>query len=171
VLGLSIVLAKGQLLGHVPTTTGYAAFLGGLGIVSGVFGIITVFVHIFDGNIPLVAEGLVMLLFIAGGVTMAIMIKGGQCNDFEFTATNKIINCGGFATTKNGKTLWYDICGLDQYKNTDGDEAPPEWIEKAAKIMQQRCESATADYGLMFAVVLFSALALGLGYAWRRHHK
>jgi Membrane-associating domain len=150
----------------VPTTTSYAAFLGGLGMVAGVFGIVTVFVHIFDGIIPLIVEGLATLLFIAGGVTMAIMVKGGQCNDFNFVATNKIINCGGTMERINGTRWWTGICGLDYYKK--GEEAPPDWIKKASKLLQQRCEEATADYGLMFAIVLLSAVVLWLGFVWRR---
>jgi hypothetical protein len=167
VLGLSITLAKGQLVGHVPTTTSYASFLGALGMVAGAFGIIAVFVHIFDGIILLAFEGLVTLLFIAGGVTMAVMIKGGKCNDFIFTATNKIINCGGTMEMIDGDHWWFGICGLEYYNK--GEIAPPGWIDKSSKILRQRCEEATADYGLMFAIVLLSAVALGLGYVGRRN--
>jgi hypothetical protein len=165
VLGLSITLAKGQLLGNVPGITKYAVFLGGQGMVSSAFGIATVFVRVFDGIILLAVEGLVTLLFIVGGITMAVMMKGSQCNDFTYASTNKIINCGGILGIINGEYWWFGLCTLDEYR---GAEVPPAWEKRASQVLQQRCVKATANYGLIFALVLSSAVALGLGYVWRR---
>jgi len=162
VLGLSITLAKGQLLGHVPTTTEYSAFLGGLGMIAGAFGILTVFVHIFDGIIALAVDGVVAMLFIAGGAAMAIMLKGGKCNDVEFIARNKIVNCGAVFSTIDGQQ-WVDgLCGVDGKSSLDSQAA------KVTKILQTRCDEATADFGLMFAVVATTFLALALNYMWKR---
>jgi hypothetical protein len=134
-------------------------------MVAGAHGIVAVLLRVFDGIIFFIIEGIVTLLFIAGGVTMAVMIRGGKCNDFVFTAYNKIINCGGSIEIIDGNRWWYGLCTLENYY---GDVAPPGWTERASKVLQQRCEEATADYGLMFVVVLLSVAAIGLGYYWRR---
>lgn len=164
-LGLSITLAKGQIVGKVPIITSYAAFLGGLGMVTGAFGVIAVFKRVFNDLVPLVIQGIVILLFSVGGAVMAAMIHGGNCNDFYFAGTNKILNCGGRTEIIDGERWWIAICGLG---GTGGRINPPGWEEKASKMLQKRCERATADYALMFAIVLLSGIALGLGHVWKR---
>lgn len=131
-LGLSITLAKGQVVGKIPTTTGYATFLGGLGMVASAFGIINIFVDKFGGIIVLAVEGLATLLFIAGGVAMAVMIKGGDCKDFFSAATNKIINCGGTYELNNNWCWWTGLCTLDTFHRET--EAPHVGVEKARKV-------------------------------------
>jgi len=166
VLGLSITLAKGQIVGSAPSATSYATFLGVLGMVSGAFGIFTVFINVFDGIIVLIIEGLVTMLFIAGGIALAVMLKGGQCDDVYFTVPNKILNCGVTVETYNGESWLANLCVHDEWPV--GKEALASWAMKVYKILQQRCQEATADYALIFVIVLSSIIALWLGHAWRR---
>jgi len=162
VLGLSITLGKGQVVGHWPTTYSYAAFLGGFGMIAGAFGILCVFVHLFDHTIiNLAIDGVVALLYIAGGAALAIQLKGG-CTNVLSMLHNKLINCGAVITTIDGEE-WFDgLCGVTQ-KTTFND-----LINKEAGWLHQRCSEATADYGLMFGVVLTTLLAVGLTLLWRR---
>jgi Membrane-associating domain len=163
VLGLSITLIKGQRIGGAPATTGYSAFLGGLGLVSSTLGLVTIFVHIFDHAIfPLAIDGLVTLLYIAGGVAMAIQLKGGRCTQLSFMANNKILNCGATVVSYDKLIYWDGLCGLDERSTPDN------WPDKVATALLQRCQEATADFGLIFGMAGLSFIALGLGYAWRK---
>ena len=67
-LGLSISLARGQVVGSAPATTGYAAFTGGFGLLASLIGIASVFVSALDGLVTWVVDGLASLLFLAGGI-------------------------------------------------------------------------------------------------------
>jgi hypothetical protein len=140
-------------------------------MVAGVFGMICVFVGALEGLVFLIAEGLVLLLFTAGGVIMAVTIKGGKCGDVMFTGNNTVINCGGRVWPEN-KHVYYDtVCGLQGYKGEPDTDIPPEWVAKVKRSLQQRCEGATADYSLMFAMIILLAMALALGHVWRRKSK
>jgi len=166
ILGVSVQLAKGQLLGHIPTTTGYAAFLGGLGLIAGAYGLVNVFIPLFEGTpiLNIAIDGFVTLLFLAGGIVVAIAIKGGKCGlqDIEFLLKNKLINCGATFETVQGTEFSAGLCGYNPKLSTN-DLGLAE-----IKALRNRCDEFTADYGLMFAVAILSILAIVMGLAWRK---
>jgi len=166
ILGLSVQLAKGQLLGRIPTTTGYAAFLGGLGLLAGAYGLVNVFIPLFEGTpiINIAIDGFVTLLFLAGGIIVAITIKGGKCGleDIDFLIRSKLINCGAIFQTVQGTEVSYGLCGYNP-KLSDND-----LVVQETKALRNRCDEFTADYGLMFAVAVLSIFAIVMGLAWRK---
>jgi occludin/MAL family lipid-associated protein len=68
VLGLSITLAKGQVIGSVPATTGYGSFTGGLGILAAIIGFAALSTDFLEGIISWAIDGLAGVAFLAGGI-------------------------------------------------------------------------------------------------------
>jgi len=97
VLALSIKLIKGQNYGGSPATTSYAAFVGGLGIVVAVFGVLSqILAALRDSIIIAIVDLLASLFFLAGGVAMAVALGPGvnSCNNKLYRENNKIIDGG-----------------------------------------------------------------------------
>lgn len=67
-----MTLAKNQEIGAVPAATGYAAFTGGIGIVSALLGITSLFFESLEGLISWAVDGLAALALLAGGIVCGI---------------------------------------------------------------------------------------------------
>lgn len=123
VLGLSISLAKGQGFGKVPPETGYAAFTGGLGIVAGLLGIISLFVENLDGVITWLVDGVASVALLAGGIVRfpftnicsstytpqiyAVGLKHTNCNNWLTLAANKLLSGGCYNDNDGDKMCWW----------------------------------------------------------------
>ncbi|PLB48535.1 hypothetical protein P170DRAFT_465849 [Aspergillus steynii IBT 23096] len=114
VLGLSVALAKGQSVGSAPAITGYAAFTGGLGIVASLVGVAAFFISSLDGLISWAVDGLASLVFLAGGIAYAVILKDADCSDVSTTWDNQILS-GGCVKVDGDKTCSFG--GEDKLKS------------------------------------------------------
>jgi len=138
VLGLSVDLAKGQVVGNTPATTGYSAFTGGLGIIAAVVGILALFIDALDGIITWAIDALASVCFLAGGIAIAIGLRGTDCSDPTTLYKNDLLNCGSTNIKKEGTLSW---C---KDKNT----------------LSQRCRQDTADAAFEFMAFIICAALL-----------
>ncbi|KAF9883248.1 hypothetical protein FE257_003804 [Aspergillus nanangensis] len=127
VLGLSVSLAKGQVLGNVPPVTGYAAFTGGLGIIAAIVGVTALFVSSLEGLITWALDGVACLAFLAGGIAFAVILRATDCGS-RFTTEDNMITSGGCQRMRGE---WY--CGYVKSPDT----------------LKSRCTSAKADSAFM----------------------
>ncbi|KAI6383618.1 hypothetical protein MCOR25_000071 [Pyricularia grisea] len=146
VLGLSVTLAKHQRYGSPPAETSFASFTGGFGIIVAAIGVASMFVDAIPTLVPLVAEGLAALFFLAGGIALAVAMKGVSCDGGIGTDAylarwfNKILNGGCPTTTR---------CYV-----SDKDFATD---EEANDSLKARCVRTQADFAFQF-IALFAAL-------------
>lgn len=75
VLGLSVTLAKHQVVEGPPAETSFASFTGGFGVFAAAVGIAAIFLEAIPSLVPLALDGLSALFFLAGGiVSLALSI-------------------------------------------------------------------------------------------------
>lgn len=68
ILGLSVDLIRGHKIGGAPSTLQYSAFLGGVGILGAIIGILSSWVEVLQTLIGTGIDGVIALLNIAGGI-------------------------------------------------------------------------------------------------------
>jgi hypothetical protein len=68
ILGLSVTLIRGHQWGDLPSTLGYAAFLGGITIIAALVGVAAYWIHFLEGIVGAAIDVIVALLNIAGGI-------------------------------------------------------------------------------------------------------
>ncbi|KAF2093659.1 hypothetical protein NA57DRAFT_81159 [Rhizodiscina lignyota] len=133
VLGLSVSLAKGQAPGFsVPATTAYSSFTGGFGMVVALIGLISIFVEFLQGIVMLVLDALASLIFLAGGIAVAIGLRGVSCGNVDEMFKNSLLNGG--CTKAHGETeCYYGQIPVDRTDQLTG-----------------RCRKDEADSAFMF---------------------
>jgi len=141
VLGLSVTLAKGQIINSPPATTGYGTFTGGLGVLAAVIGAAALFVGSLEGIISWALDGLAGIAFLAGGIAFAVGLRGTDCSNVATTWDNDIIS-GGCATVQ-GQTE----CAYIDLNETDK--------------LHSRCTSAKADAAFMFLGFILCMCVIG----------
>lgn len=143
VLGLSVSLAKGQAPSEfkapgVPATTGYSSFAGGFGMLIALIGFISIFVEFLQGIVMLVLDTLGSLIFLAGGIAVAVGLRGVSCGNSVDTYNNNLLNGGLSSISKlkvdGFKLAWKDV---DQRKS--------------------RCQMDEADSAFMFMSFIICA--------------
>lgn len=161
VLGLSVSVAKGQAPkgnfyeydSNVPATTAYSSFVGGFGMFVAIVGIASLFVEFLQGIIMLVLDGLASLIFLAGGLAVAIGLRGVSCGNLKQEEDNDLINGGKWTRKGEDNAPWGD--GIV-------DQRGPGW-------MKGRCQMLEADSAFMFLGFIVS---LGLiAYAFFRGNR
>ncbi|KAK2032857.1 hypothetical protein LX32DRAFT_635934 [Colletotrichum zoysiae] len=135
VLGLSVDLVKGQLLGDAPTTTKYGTFTGGFGLAVAILGLAATFIDAIPALVVMAADALSGLLLLGGGIAFAIGLRGVTCTTerLEAIRENELIN-GGSVKYKEEKALHEDMTTARLFAN---------------------CKKATADQALQFVTVGF----------------
>lgn len=68
VLGISVNLARDQLIDSPPPATSYAAFCGGFGTLAALVGIVTIFASSLEGIVTWALDGLSSLTMLASGI-------------------------------------------------------------------------------------------------------
>jgi hypothetical protein len=74
ILGLSVTVIRGHHWGSLPSSIGYAAFVGGVTILASLVGIAATWVSFLQGVAGLALDGLVALLNIIGGIVRPILL-------------------------------------------------------------------------------------------------
>lgn len=144
VLSLSVQLAKGQLVGSVPATTGYDAFVGAFLMLDCIIGMTSLGVAFLAGPAMWLIDTLVALTALAGGIATAVELKGVSCSNAEGMFYNPLINGGMF-----------------KYK---GQETPLITLSQATS----RCKMNKADTAFMFFGFAITVACLIVGFL---HHQ
>ncbi|KAF2430239.1 hypothetical protein EJ08DRAFT_660972 [Tothia fuscella] len=141
VLGLSISLIKGQHVGGAPIRQGYSAFAGALGMVAAIYGLVVVFVEslAFGGIVSWAVDGFTSLALLAGGIIMALGLRGTKCGD-QYTLYKNELIAGGNVPWKSGTAGYYH-----------GDPA----------MLKKRCTQNTAEVSFEFLACIFFVITLG----------
>ncbi|KAK2039548.1 hypothetical protein LZ31DRAFT_569293 [Colletotrichum somersetense] len=129
VLGLSVDLVKGQLLGDAPTTTKYGTFTGGFGLAVAILGLAATFIDAIPALVVMAADALSGLLLLGGGIVLTC-----TTDRLEAIMDNELIN-GGSVKYQEEKILHGDMA-------------------KAGPLLRN-CKKATADQALQFVTVGF----------------
>lgn len=141
--GLSTKAIRWQTVGHVPSATGYSAFVGAFAVLVGLIGLAVIFLTKLEKPM-VITDALAAALLFAGGVAYAVQLRGVDCSDGSkgSTTANELIN-GGCRTSKEyGGTR----CAFENYKELEG-----------------RCKTAEANAAFMFLSSLVAMTAIVLG--------
>jgi hypothetical protein len=68
ILGLSVTLIRGHHWGALPSSLGYAVFVGGVTIVASLVGVAATWVTVLEGIVGLAIDAVVAVLNVAGGI-------------------------------------------------------------------------------------------------------
>jgi hypothetical protein len=68
ILGLSVTLIRGHHWGALPSSLGYAVFVGGVTIVAALVGVAATWVTVLEGIVGLAIDAVVAVLNVAGGI-------------------------------------------------------------------------------------------------------
>jgi len=107
VLGLSVTLAKIQVVGSPPAETTFFSFAGAFGIIVGAIGILAIFIDKIPRVGLIVADTLASIFYLAGAIALTIALKPvSSCTSRSDVArterfNNKLLN-GGCITSKDG---------------------------------------------------------------------
>jgi hypothetical protein len=123
----------------VPATTEYSAFTGGFAMIVAAIGFVSLFVEFLQGIIMLVLDGLSALLFLAGGIAVAVGLRHTSCNNGQQMFDNDLIN-GGCTVQNKEKLCWYGSRPIDRSGSLKG-----------------RCQMQEADSAFMFLGLIIAA--------------
>ena len=145
VLGLSVTLAKHQVVEGPPAETSFASFTGGFGVFAAAVGIAAIFLEAIPSLVPLALDGLSALFFLAGGIALTMAMKGISCTstggeEDSIRYLNKILNGGCYTTTR---------CAITEGMRNS---------EDVANELKSRCVRAQADYSFQY-IAFIAALA------------
>ncbi|KAJ5391687.1 hypothetical protein N7509_007177 [Penicillium cosmopolitanum] len=146
VLVISILLARQQYYGKVPSQTNYAAFTGALGIIAAAIGFASMFIDRLKGIISWVLDGVTAISLLAAGIAYAVALRGTSCDDDKVggsTWDNPLISGG----------CYYDDDGA-------------KWCRDGG-VVKKRCTRATADAAFMFLACIACIGALVSSYITR----
>jgi hypothetical protein len=74
ILGLSVTLIRGHHWGSLPSSLGYAVFVGGVTIVAALVGVAAVWVTFLEGIVGLAIDVVVAILNAAGGIVSRLIL-------------------------------------------------------------------------------------------------
>ncbi|KAK3391130.1 marvel domain-containing protein [Podospora didyma] len=155
VLGLSITLIKAQQIGDAPTTTKYSSFTGGFGILVCAAGVLGLFISKIPDIAFLALDGILGILFLAGGIAWAIGLKGINCksiDDLGKMLDSPLIN-QGCTDLPDGR-----YCPIGNTGSTQ------ERIDR----LQASCQKGFTNEIFQFLCVAISLGVIGLGYVRMR---
>ncbi|KAF1984232.1 hypothetical protein K402DRAFT_406202 [Aulographum hederae CBS 113979] len=124
---------------YKPTQLTYAAFCGGFGIFAGLVGFVAIFFDKLDGIVTWVIDGLAALFFLAGGIAVAVAMKGVTCTDY----------------TK-------------EYCYTDDNDRPECQKLPYGDKLQGWCQMIEADAAFLFLAFIVCVGVFGLSFAMHR---
>jgi Membrane-associating domain len=165
-LALSVTLVKGQIEGSVPSILGFSAFLGALGMIVGFLGVAVLFFEPLQCK-PIaiwVVDGVLALFFAAGGIALAVELKGVDCNNWVAIMSNKVLNCGAQVSTIAGQQTFSSVC----VKGLGLGGSLLQLEEAAGPVLHKRCMEARADNVFVWLGFLASLGCLGLGIQFLR---
>ncbi|GKT43686.1 uncharacterized protein ColSpa_03867 [Colletotrichum spaethianum] len=129
VIGLSVDLVKGQVVGDAPTTTKYGTFAGGFGLAVAILGLASAFIDAIPALVVMAADALSGLLLLGGGIAFAIGLRGVTCDpktqeEYDMLSDNVLLN-GGAVRVKRSTAREEMTMGrlMDNCKKATADQA------------------------------------------------
>ncbi|KAI0013560.1 marvel domain-containing protein [Xylariaceae sp. FL0662B] len=152
VLGLSVTLAKQQIIGSPPSETSFSSFCGAFGIIVSLIGLAALWVDKIPDAVVLGGDGLASALYLAGGIALTVALRPvSSCTaDDDRSQWNRYINkllnggCEDVAGTP--------ICpgGTDEGQ------------------LSSRCQRVQADYVFEYLAFIFGVSIVALTFFLRR---
>ncbi|KAI0403443.1 hypothetical protein F4802DRAFT_289422 [Xylaria palmicola] len=155
VLGLSVTLASHQVVGVVPSPTGYGTFLGAVGFFASVFGLAGLWLDNIDEKILMTLDTVVSLLYLGGATFLTTAMSGvSSCTATDSTSiynrvTSDILS-GGCDITEGGMLCLHAV-------SPDGRDLTP-----------ARCLTALADITFEYVGFVFAMIMVCLGHVLSR---
>ncbi|KAI0113619.1 hypothetical protein GGR51DRAFT_568196 [Nemania sp. FL0031] len=151
VIGLSVTLAKQQVIGPVPPETGFGTFVGAAGFFASALGLADLWFDRINGMFLMGLDAFVSVLYLAGAISLTVAMKDvPSCTSASDLATylrgtNKILSGG---------------CVYD------GDDAlcPHALSADGKDLTIGRCQMAQVDFVLEYTGFVFGLLMLCVGY-------
>ncbi|KAI1367775.1 marvel domain-containing protein [Xylaria arbuscula] len=149
VLGLSVTLAKHQVVGSPPPETSFFSFAGAFGLIASAIGILAILIDKVPRIGVAVADGLASVFYLAGAIALTVALKPvSSCtshSDVQRAArfNNKLLN-GGCRTIKGDK---YCYAGSGAG-------------EKFDSYTPSRCQEVQADYVFGYLAAVFGVVSV-----------
>ncbi|GAP87717.1 putative acid phosphatase protein [Rosellinia necatrix] len=149
VLGLSVSLAKQQVIGSPPPETSFFSFAGAFGLIVSAIAILAIFVEKVPRVVVMAADALSSLFFLAGAIALTVALKSvPSCTSSSDEARgmrylNKLLNGG---------------C-----KNVDGSPYCPNAgsdTKHFDSYTSGRCQQVQADFVFGYAAFVFGVAAV-----------
>ncbi|KAI1420876.1 hypothetical protein F5Y12DRAFT_719095 [Xylaria sp. FL1777] len=155
VLGLSVTLAKHQVVDQVPAETGFSTFVGASGFLVSAVGMAALWFDRIEGKLLTGLDAIVSVFYLAAAIFLTVALKNvSSCTATddvsEYNRITNIILSGGCVTVAKGQACLY-ATGLDGKDLTIG-----------------RCQMARADYVFEYVGFIFGFAMIGIGYLLSR---
>ncbi|KAI3323868.1 hypothetical protein HD806DRAFT_534985 [Xylariaceae sp. AK1471] len=156
VLGLSVTLAKRQVIGSVPAETSFSTFAGAVGFFASTLGMAAMWFERVNSKVLMAIDTLVAILYLTGAISLMVAMKNiNSCTSTDNKAQayrylNKIIN-GGCKTAQDTLPLCPKAITSDGKDDTTGP-----------------CQMAQADYIFMAAGFIFGLAMIFMVYLLAR---
>lgn len=149
VLGISVTLAKQQVIGAVPPETGFGSFAGAFGLITCAVGLGSLWIDKIPTILVVGADALASIFYLAGGIALTVALQSvSSCTSTDDTITydrltNKLLSGG--CINKDGRLF----CASMDNENEKG---------------IGRCQSVQADYVFQFLGFIFGVGAIAIGW-------
>ncbi|GAW21686.1 hypothetical protein EKO27_g3110 [Xylaria grammica] len=149
VLGLSVTLAKQQVIGSPPTETSFFSFAGAFGLVVSGIGILAIFIEKIPRVGVIAADALASVFYLAGAIALTIALKPvSSCTSSSDLAgyqryNNKLLNGG----CEHVKGVDQPIC--PNARSGGGDD-----------YTSGRCQEVQADYVFGYIAFVFGVASV-----------
>ncbi|TGJ87360.1 hypothetical protein E0Z10_g1336 [Xylaria hypoxylon] len=147
VLGLSVTLAKQQVVGSPPAETSFFSFAGAFGLIASAIAILAIFIEKIPRVGVIAADALASVFYLAGAIALTVALKpASSCTSSSDLARynryhNKLLN-GGCHNVKGG--IFCPNAGTDGGDNyTSG-----------------RCQEVQADYVFGYVAFVFGVASV-----------
>ncbi|KAF2132366.1 hypothetical protein P153DRAFT_421320 [Dothidotthia symphoricarpi CBS 119687] len=148
-LGLTITLIHGHHWGPVPTTLGFAAFVGVISLLGAAAGFASHTYAVLEGKVGILIDGVVAVANMAAGILLAIKLRGVSCRSYGADSSDKLAG----SEILNGGCRAHECYYFLQREGWPGH-------------LVARCREARADMVFLFLV---GGVVGGCGVlAWRR---
>ncbi|KAI1263965.1 marvel domain-containing protein [Xylariaceae sp. FL1019] len=150
VLGLSVTLAKQQVIGNPPSETSFNSFVGAFGILVSGLAVLNILIDRVPKVGVMAADALASVLYLAGAIALTIALKNvSSCTSNSNEArgeryANKLLN-GGCRKTKDGPDC-PNVGGSTQ--------------KDIGKYTGPRCQKVQADYVFGYLGFLLGAASV-----------
>ncbi|KAI1384791.1 marvel domain-containing protein [Hypoxylon trugodes] len=152
VLGLSVTLAKQQVVGSPPSETSFGSFCGAFGILISLIGLGGLFIDKIPPVALMAVDGLASALYLAGAIALTVALKSvPNCTDNDDynkfqRYQNKLINGG-----------CQDVAGSPVCPGARDDN-----------VLKGRCQRVQADYVFEYLAFIFGVGMVGLSFFLNR---
>ncbi|KAI0540868.1 marvel domain-containing protein [Xylaria digitata] len=151
VLGLSVTLAKQQVIGSPPAETSFYSFSGAFGLIASAIAILAIFIDKIPRVGVIVADSLASVFYLAGAIALTVALKPvSSCTSSSDLARyqryhNKLLN-GGCRNVKGG------IFCPNAGPNTNDDNVD--------SYTSGRCQEVQADFVFGYIAFVFGVASV-----------